>query len=326
MKRVLSYNEFVNESKDIKEGITNIKGIMSNPIKYKKIKNNAKLYQKTKVQQALNNLDYEKKKAASKGDGNSEVLKVANATKNASLKDKSSAVAARMKDLATTDPLKKVVTLATSKANLAAAETALKAADAEETKALKIRIKKLAGQAADAQKALKDYESDSKEDTADNATPSAEDNQKAAAAEKAKLDKEKAEKEKEAAKAEKEKKADTKDEPKVDDNANDKIAQLEDRITSQDKIQADATKNIEKLKGDLKIAQDNKNTGKSSQAEVDAISAKIQQETEDKKAAKTEEDKLKKQLKSIADKQFGESHTPLEESVADKFRRLSEKL
>ena len=112
-------------------------------------------------------------------------------------------------------------------------------------------------------------------------------------------DKEKAEKEKEAAKAEKEKKADTKDEPKVDDNANDKIAQLEDRITSQDKIQADATKNIEKLKGDLKIAQDNKNTGKSSQAEVDAISAKIQQETEDKKAAKTEEDKLKKQLKSI---------------------------
>ena len=37
MKRVLSYNEFVNESKNIKEGITDIKGIMSNPIKYKKI-------------------------------------------------------------------------------------------------------------------------------------------------------------------------------------------------------------------------------------------------------------------------------------------------
>jgi|11_taG_2_1085331.scaffolds.fasta_scaffold00222_2 hypothetical protein len=324
MKRVLSYNEFVNESKDIKEGITDIKGIMSNPIKYKKIKNNAKKYQKTKVQQALNNLDYEKKKAASKGDGNSNVLKVANATKNAALKDQSTTIAARMKDLATTDPLKKVVTLATSKANLAAAETALKAADAEETKALKIRIKRLAGQAADAQKALKDYESDSKEDTADNATPSAEDNQKAAAAEKAKLDKEKAEKEKEAAKANKE--ADAKDEPKVDDKAEDKIAQLENSIKSQDKIQADATKNIEKLKGELKIAQDNKNTGKSSQAEVDAISAKIQQETEDKKAAKAEEDKLKKQLKPIADKQYGESHTPLEESVADKFRRLSEKL
>jgi len=324
MKRVLSYNEFVNESKDIKEGITDIKGIMSNPIKYKKIKNNAKKYQKTKVQQALNNLDYEKKKAASKGDGNSNVLKVANATKNAALKDQSTTIAARMKDLATTDPLKKVVTLATSKANLAAAETALKAADAEETKALKIRIKRLAGQAADAQKALKDYESDSKEDTTDNATPSAEDNQKAAAAEKAKLDKEKAEKEKEAAKANKE--ADAKDEPKVDDKAEDKIAQLENSIKSQDKIQADATKNIEKLKGELKIAQDNKNTGKSSQAEVDAISAKIQQETEDKKAAKAEEDKLKKQLKPIADKQYGESHTPLEESVADKFRRLSEKL
>lgn len=291
MKRVLSYNEFVNESKNIKEGITDIKGIMSNPIKYKKIKNNAKVYQKTKVQQALNNLDYEKKKAASKGDGNSNVLKVANATKNAALKNQSTAIAARMNDLATTDPLKKVVTLATSKANLAAAETALKAADAEESKALKIRIKRLAGQAADAQKALKDYESDSKKDTADNETPSAEDNQKAATAEKAKLDKEKAEREKEAAKANK--KADTKDEPKVDDKAEAKIAQLENSIKSQDKIQADATKNIEKLKGELKIAQDNKNTGKSSQAEVDAISAKIQQETEDKKAAKAEEDKLK---------------------------------
>ena len=324
MKRVLSYNEFVNESKNIKEGITDIKGIMSNPIKYKKIKNNAKVYQKTKVQQALNNLDYEKKKAASKGDGNSNVLKVANATKNAALKNQSTAIAARMNDLATTDPLKKVVTLATSKANLAAAETALKAADAEESKALKIRIKRLAGQAADAQKALKDYESDSKKDTADNETPSAEDNQKAATAEKAKLDKEKAEREKEAVKANK--KADTKDEPKVDDKAEAKIAQLENSIKSQDKIQADATKNIEKLKGELKIAQDNKNTGKSSQAEVDAISAKIQQETEDKKAAKAEEDKLKKQLKPIADKQYGESHTPLEESVADKFRRLSGKL
>ena len=324
MKRVLSYNEFVNESKNIKEGITDIKGIMSNPIKYKKIKNNAKVYQKTKVQQALNNLDYEKKKAASKGDGNSNVLKVANATKNAALKNQSTAIAARMNDLATTDPLKKVVTLATSKANLAAAETALKAADAEESKALKIRIKRLAGQAADAQKALKDYESDSKKDTADNETPSAEDNQKAATAEKAKLDKEKAEREKEAAKANK--KADTKDEPKVDDKAEAKIAQLENSIKSQDKIQADATKNIEKLKGELKRAQDNKNTGKSSQAEVDAISAKIQQETEDKKAAKAEEDKLKKQLKPIADKQYGESHTPLEESVADKFRRLSGKL
>ena len=268
MKRVLSYNEFVNESKNIKEGITDIKGIMSNPIKYKKIKNNAKVYQKTKVQQALNNLDYEKKKAASKGDGNSNVLKVANATKNAALKNQSTAIAARMNDLATTDPLKKVVTLATSKANLAAAETALKAADAEESKALKIRIKRLAGQAADAQKALKDYESDSKKDTADNETPSAEDNQKAATAEKAKLDKEKAEREKEAAKANK--KADTKDEPKVDDKAEAKIAQLENSIKSQDKIQADATKNIEKLKGELKIAQEYVNVS-SSQAEKNSL-------------------------------------------------------
>jgi len=170
MKSLLSYNEFVNETKNVKEGITDIKGIMSNPIKYKKIKNNAKKYQKSKVQIALNNLDYEKKKAAGKGEGKGEVLKAANAAKNAALKDQASAISQRMKDLATTDPLKKVVTLATTKSNLAAAETALKAADAEETKQLKIKIKKLSSKAADAQQALKDYEADSKKDEPSNNT------------------------------------------------------------------------------------------------------------------------------------------------------------
>ena len=69
MKRVKSYNEFIAESnKNVDEGITDIKGIASNPIKWKKIKNNAKKYQQTKVQVALNNVDYEKKKQASKGE------------------------------------------------------------------------------------------------------------------------------------------------------------------------------------------------------------------------------------------------------------------
>jgi len=207
MKRVKSYNEFIAESsnKNVDEGITDIKGIASNPIKWKKIKNNAKKYQQTKVQVALNNVDYEKKKQASKGEldkKTSDTLKAANAAKNQALKDKAGAISQRMKDLATTEPLKKVVTIATTKANLAAAETALKAADGEESKQLKIKIKKLAGKAADAQKDLKDYESEGGEKK-EVELPG--EKEAAAKAEKEKLDKEKAEKEKKAVEAEVEK-------------------------------------------------------------------------------------------------------------------------
>ena len=202
MKTLKSYNQFIAEKNNVDEGITDIKGIASNPIKWKKIKNNAKKYQQTKVQVALNNVDYEKKKQASKGEldkKTSDTLKAANAAKNQALKDKASAISQRMKDLASTDPLKKVVTIATTKANLAAAETALKAADGEESKQLKIRIKKLTATAADAKKDLQDYESDSG-DKEQVKLPG--EDEKAAAAEKTKLDNEKAKVAKEAAEAE----------------------------------------------------------------------------------------------------------------------------
>lgn len=162
MKRVKSYNEFVNE---------NIGAALGSPVKYVKIKNNAKKYQKAKVQQALNNLDFEKKKQASKGELDKkamDTLKAANAAKNQALKDQAAAVSQRMKDLASTDGLKKVVTLATTKANLTAAQTALKAADAEETKQLKIKIKELTQKAAETQQDLKDYESTAKEEPQNN--------------------------------------------------------------------------------------------------------------------------------------------------------------
>jgi len=202
MKRLKSYNQFITESnKGVDEGITDIKGIASNPVKYTKIKNNAKKYQQTKVQIALNNVDHAKKKEKSAGKidpKQKEVLDAANKAKNQALKDKASAVSQRMKDLATSDALKKVVTIATTKSNLAAAETALKAADGEESKQLKIRIKELAGKAADAQQALKDYESTG--DKKEVELPG--EKEKAAAAEKAKLDKEKADKAKEAVEGE----------------------------------------------------------------------------------------------------------------------------
>jgi len=202
MKTLKSYNQFIAEKNNVDEGITDIKGIASNPIKWKKIKNNAKKYQQTKVQVALNNVDYEKKKQASKGEMDkktTDTLKAANNAKNQALKDKASAISQRMKDLASTEPLKKVVTIATTKANLAAAETALKAADGEESKQLKIRIKKLTTTAADAKKDLQDYESDSG-DKEQVKLPG--EDEKAAAAEKTKLDNEKAKVAKEAAEAE----------------------------------------------------------------------------------------------------------------------------
>ena len=202
MKTLKSYNQFIAEKNNVDEGITDIKGIASNPIKWKKIKNNAKKYQQTKVQVALNNVDYEKKKQASKGEMDkktTDTLKAANNAKNQALKDKASAISQRMKDLASTDPLKKVVTIATTKANLAAAETALKAADGEESKQLKIRIKKLASKAADATKDLKDYESDGG-DKEQVELPG--EKEQAAKAEKEKLEKEKAKVAKEAAEAE----------------------------------------------------------------------------------------------------------------------------
>lgn len=251
MKRVKSYNEFIAEKNNVDEGITDIKGIMSNPIKWKKIKNNAKKYQQTKVQIALNNVDHAKKTQASSGKidpKQKETLKAANAAKNQALKDKASAVSQRMKDLATTDPLKKVVTIATTKANLAAAETALKAADGEESKQLKIRIKKLGMKAADAQKALKDYESEGG-DKQEVELPG--EKEKAAKAEKEKLDKEKAEKEKKAVEAEIEKAKAAYDKVKDGEDEKAKLqAEIKFKQTQQKKAKLDGNDELFQGLGD----------------------------------------------------------------------------
>lgn len=385
MKRVKSYNQFIAESnKGVDEGITDIKGIASNPIKWKKIKNNAKKYQQTKVQVALNNVDYEKKKQASKGEldkKTSDTLKAANAAKNQALKDKAGAISQRMKDLATTDPLKKVVTIATTKANLAAAETALKAADGEESKQLKIRIKKLAATAADATQDLKDYESDSKTDQ----TELPGDKEKAAKAEKEKLDKEKADKAKEAVEGEitkaktaydavkdgddekaklqaeikfkqaqqKKAKLDANDElfqglgddigeimkkiKALDPNAetetetetetgkDDPGAKLEADIKAfNDNIEAErttmnkATKDLDQAKRDLK-------TGRGSEGPVQKLQKAIEDSKEDIAELKKKEADAKKKLAALS-KPTGESFQPLEETVSEKFRRLTQNM
>ena len=154
MAKLKTYTEFVNEA---------LIDAIKNPIKWKKIKNNAKKFQKAKVAQALNDVDYAKRKEKASGElspKQKEVLTQANKAKNAALKDTSSNISQRMDDLATTDGLKMVAKLAKTKSNLAANKIVLKAADGEEAKRLKVKQTALTKKATAAQTALKDYESE----------------------------------------------------------------------------------------------------------------------------------------------------------------------
>ena len=137
----------------------NIGAALGSPVKFTKIKNNAKKYQQALVQVAINNLDFEKKKAAGNVDKTkADVLKAANTQKNQALKDQASAISDRMDQLASNPGLKKVASIAKNKSKMAAAETALKTADGEEAKALKLKIKGLNAKVAADQKELSDYE------------------------------------------------------------------------------------------------------------------------------------------------------------------------
>ena len=166
MSKLKTYSEFVNEG---------LIDAIKNPIKFTKIKNNAKKFQKAKVAQALNDVDYAKRKEKGKGDlspKQQEVLKQANAAKNAALKDTTSQIGSRMDDLATTPGLKQVVKVAKTKTSLAANGIVLKAATGEEAKQLKIKQKELTKKAAAAQQGLGEYEStDKKEEPVKKAAP-----------------------------------------------------------------------------------------------------------------------------------------------------------
>jgi len=344
MSKLKTYSEFINEG---------MIDAIKNPIKWKKIKNNAKKFQKAKVAHALNDVDYAKKLAQSDSKKETDVLKKTNTVKNASLKDIQSNIGTRMDDLATTPGLKQVVKLAKTTSNLAANKIIIKAATGEQAKQLKIRQKELVGKVSAAKNALKDYETTEKpkKETTKEGTPSTEDkgsNKEAiekaqgiidtakakynsiGAEDKAgKIDAEIAFKQAQQKKATLEdnkeliqglgddigelmtKKKELGNAPDTDE---DKIAQLEDKISTQDKIQTANSEKIDKLKGKLETAKANKNTGRSSQTEVDKLKELIQQATEDRTNAATEEKALKKKLKPLADK-IPESAKPLGEGM-----------
>jgi hypothetical protein len=149
---------------DLNEGIMDI---IKSPIKYMKISKAMKGYQKALVSQAINDLDFAKKKEASDVDTEDktpemkkklEVLKQANLAKNQALKDEATGYSDRMSELAKGDEgLGTVVSLGKAKSKIAAAKTAMKAASGEESKSLKLEIQELEDRIANDEKELKDY-------------------------------------------------------------------------------------------------------------------------------------------------------------------------
>ena len=277
MGKLKTYSEFVNEG---------LIDAVKNPIKWKKIKNNAKKFQKAKVAQALNDVDYakrkEKGKAADLSKDKKEILDQANKAKNSALADTTSNISQRMDDLATTPGLKQVVKLAKTKSNIAANQIALKAASGEEAKQLRIKAKALAGKAADAQQALKDYESTDKKE------PAEEETKTPAAPESDKLDNEKAKVAKEAAEAEVTKAKTAYDAVKDGDDEKAKLqAEIKFKQAQQKKAKLDDNDELFQGLGD----------------DIGEIMKKISALDPDSNTS-------------------NESAEPLTESVSDKFKRL----
>lgn len=159
----------------IDEGILDF---IKSPIKYAKIKKALKMYQKALVQQAINDVDYAKKKQAAKENPDSkaaETLKQANLAKNKALGDQIDALNDKMSELSKGDEgLSKLVSLGKSKSKLAASKTVIKATSGEEAKQLKLEIDTLEDRIARDEKSLKDYAA--KQSTSDQ--DSAEDEEK----------------------------------------------------------------------------------------------------------------------------------------------------
>ena len=313
MRRVKSFDEFVNE---------NLKAAIGSPIKYTKIKNNLKKFQQTKVQQSLNNVDFEKKKQKGTLDPKAkDTLAAANKAKNQALADKGSAIQQRMSDLATSEPLKKVVTIGTTKAKVAAAETALKAADAEETKQLKVRIAKLNQKAAKETQALKDYASTEKpkeekpkvqQQNLDNVPK----------AEKPKVEKPKAADAKETPPTEEQPKdmspakatadAGGKEDPGAKIEAD--IKAYNDNIEAERATMSKAMKDLEQAKRDLK-------TGRGSEDKVQKIEKAIEDSKEDIAELKKKEADAKKKLQSMQKESVTEDRSSeIEKMIKDKAK------
>ena len=152
------------------DALGSVGAFASNPIKFTKIKNNIKKYKKALIQISINDVDFAKKKQASDDDGKDKqraaTLDASNKAKNKALKDQADAISDRMTQLASTEPLKKYVSISKNGAKMEAAQIVLKATSGEEAKQLKLKIETLADRIADDGKSLKDYAKEDGKETA----------------------------------------------------------------------------------------------------------------------------------------------------------------
>ena len=309
MSKLKTYSEFVNEG---------LIDAIKNPIKFTKIKNNAKKFQKAKVAQALNDVDYAKRKekgADTLSTKQKEVLTQANKAKNAALKDTTSQIGSRMDDLATTPGLKQVVKVAKTKTSLAANGIVLKAATGEEAKQLKIKQKELTKKAAAAQQGLGEYEStDKKEEPVKKAAPPKVDDTKV---DDTKVD--------DKPKVDDTKVDDTKvDDTKVDDKpkVDDPTAKLEADIKAYNKSIEVERASMTKSMKELEQAKRDQKLGRVSDEQVQTIMKRIEDSKEDIAELKKKEGDAKKKL-SV---KVPESFEYVAESVSEKFARLRSNL
>jgi len=345
MARLKTYKEFVNEA---------IIDAIKSPIKYTKIKNNMKKYQKGLVTQALNDVDYAKKKEVGKGELTNDQrakLKLAKDAKNKAIDKTVDLTIDRMNDLATTPGLQKVVSLGKTKSKIAANKVVLKSATGEIAKTLKVKEKELEAKAVKTKTALKDYEA------TDDQVAKAKETNKTTKTSDTKTDTEKstddgerkttAELKKDADAATAKGKEDTggkKDDKKKDDEEGGRIDfvsptekdpeevnyELDIKVFN-DNIEAERTELVKKEK-ELTQAKRDQKLGRVSDEEVQKIEKRIEDSKEDIAELKKKEADAKKALakqaederkaKVAAAKAKKESFSPLVESVSEKFARL----
>jgi hypothetical protein len=341
MAKLKTYKEFVNEA---------IIDAIKSPIKYTKIKNNMKKYQKGLVTQALNDVDYAKKKEKAKGEltpDQRKKLELAKDAKNKSIDQTVDLTIQRMDDLATTDGLKKVVSLGKTKSKIAANKVVLKSASGEIKKTLKVKEKELEAKATKQKTALADYEAtpdqvaaakDKKTtkatDTKTDTGKTTDDGERKTTAE--------LKKDADAAAAKgKEDKGGKKDDKKKDDDGmfgrmdyvspNEKdpeeINYEVDIKAFNDNIEAERTE-LNKKEKELEQAKRDQKLGRVSDEEVQKIEKRIEDSKEDIAELKKKEADAKKALAKQAEDErkakaaAKESFTPLVESVSEKFARL----
>jgi chromosome segregation ATPase len=285
----------------------NIGAALGSPVKFLQIKSASKKYQTAIVQKSINDLDFEKKKAAGTLDAKQkEVLAAANKQKNLALTDKASAIAANIDTYATTPGLKTIASIAKNKSKIAAATITARVADGEEAKALKLKIQDLNKKIANDSAELKDYVKTTKaKDDAKTDTQSSPDN--TSTDQLASLNNDAAEK-KEAAK-----KKEAAQEMMVD-----KTSKLENDIKEIDANITDEMTAISKLKSDLKQSKIDVSAGRGSDADILKNQKRLNDSTEDLAELTKRKAELKKDLLVLQK----ESVSHVNESIATKFNLL----